>query len=495
MPIRLRGLLRSRSAGHPHKTFLEDARTHRVIDNAGIDAAARAWSRELDALHVPHGARVLVDIDDPLSFAVVHLSVIAAGRCSAPVNPEATPAETHRARMALRPVLVITDRALRPGLRVQVGTGLPVDPVADPDAPVPDDGPPGSAALLTSGSTGAPKTVVLEEEQLLHVAGAVARHNRLTAADRGFNPLPLFHINGQVVGLLATLVSGATLVLDRRFHRTGFWPLLAAHDITWLNAVPAVLTILSREEIPVLPQRLRFVRSASAPLSENVGRLIAAATGVPVVESYGMTEAASQITATPLDAPARPGSVGLPVDVELEVIGPDGRVCPPGAVGRVRIRGAGVIRGYADGRGADRIDDAHWLDTADLGRLDDDGYLYLVGRADDVVNRGGELVYPREIEEVLLDEPDVADAVVIGRPDDVLGAVPIALIRPADELDAAAGAQLVRRLVKRCTVHLARYKRPAEIRLVGGFPLAPTGKVRRTELRRQLADELAASGR
>jgi acyl-CoA synthetase (AMP-forming)/AMP-acid ligase II len=154
-----------------------------------------------------------------------------------------------------------------------------------------------------------------------------------------------------------------------------------------------------------------------------------------------------------------------------------------------------VIRGYADGRDADRIDNAHWLDTADLGRLDADGYLYLVGRADDVVNRGGELVYPREIEEVLLDEPGVADAVVIGRPDDVLGAVPIALVRPVDELAAAAGGELVQRLVTRCTVQLARYKRPAEIRLVGGFPLAPTGKVRRTELRRQLADELAATGR
>jgi acyl-CoA synthetase (AMP-forming)/AMP-acid ligase II len=493
--IRLRGLLRSRTAGNPHGPFLIDARSDRVLDNAGIVAAARTWSRELDALGVPHGARVLLDVDDPIAFAVVHLSVIAAGRCSAPVNPDATPAEAWRARRALRPILVVTDRGSRPGLRVDAGTGLPVDPIADPHAPVPATGPPGSAALLTSGSTGAPKTVELSEGQLLHVAGAVARHHRLTPADRGFNPLPLFHINAQVVGLLATLVSGATLVLDRRFHRTAFWSLLAAHDVTWLNAVPAVLTILSRQEIPVLPPRLRFVRSASAPLAEGVRRLIAERTRVPVVESYGMTEAASQITATPLDAPVRPGSVGLPVDVELEVVGPDGAPCASGVVGRVRIRGAGVIRGYAGGPGDERINRAHWLDTADLGRLDADGYLYLVGRADDVVNRGGELVYPREVEETLLDEPGVADAVVIGRPDEVLGSVPVALVRTVDELDARARAELVGRLETRCARHLARYKRPAEIRLVGAFPLAPTGKVRRTELRRQLADELAAAGR
>jgi acyl-CoA synthetase (AMP-forming)/AMP-acid ligase II len=494
--IRLRGLLRSRTAGNPLGLFLIDARSDRVIDNAGIGAAARTWSRELDALGVPHGARVLLDVDDPIAFAVVHLSVIAAGRCSAPMNPEMTPAEAWRADRALRPVLVVTDRGSRPGLRVDAGTGLPADPISDPHAPVPSDGPPGSAALLTSGSTGAPKTVELSEGQLLHVARAVARHHRLTPADRGFNSLPLFHINAQVVGLLATLVSGATLVLDRRFHRTAFWSLLAAHDVTWLNAVPAVLTILSREEeIPVLPPRLRFVRSASAPLAQGVRRLIAERTGVPVVESYGMTEAASQITATPLDAPVRPGSVGRPVDVELEVVGPDGAPCAPGVVGRVRIRGAGVIRRYAGGPGDERINPAHWLDTADLGMLDADGYLYLVGRADDVVNRGGELVYPREVEETLLDEPDVADAVVIARPDDVLGAVPVALVRSVDELDVMAEAELIGRLVTRCARNLARYKRPAQIRLVRAFPLAPTGKVRRTELRRQLADELAATGR
>jgi acyl-CoA synthetase (AMP-forming)/AMP-acid ligase II len=369
--------MRSHSAGHPHGTFLEDARSDRIIDNAAIDAAASTWSRELDALHVPHGARVLDDVDDPLAFAVVHLSVIAAGRCSAPVIPEATPAETHRARLALRPVLVITDRGSRPGLRVHVGTGLPVDPVADPDAPVPEDGPPGSAALLTSGSTGAPKTVELSEGQLLHMAGAVPRHHRLNADDRGFNPLSLsHHINAQVVGLLATLVSGATLVLDRRRHRTGSdrcWPRTTSHGSTRFRRSPERRSRCSRR------------------------------------------------------------SCG---------IGPNRTTCPVGVVGRVRIRGAGVIRGYADGRNADRVDNARWLDTADLGRLDVDGYPYLVGRADDVVNRGGELVYPQEIEEVLLDEPGAADAVVIGRPHDVLGAVPVALVRPVDELSAVAGGRV-----------------------------------------------------
>ncbi|HEX4248128.1 MAG TPA: AMP-binding protein [Pseudonocardia sp.] len=493
MARRLCDLLADRAEQAPRGRFLLDARGDRVVRHGDLAAAARAWRAELDARRLPPGARVLVDVNDPIAFAVVHLSVIAAGRCSATVDPEAPPAEAERARRALRPALVLTDRPERDGAGVDPETGLPLQPSGGTGWRwALGVGAPGFSALLTSGSTGTPKTVLLDERQLLHVATAVARHHGLSPADRGFNPLPLFHINAQVVGLLASLVAGSTLVLDRRFRRTEFWPLLAGHDATWLNAVPAILAILAREDGQVPPNRLRFIRSASAALPTPVREAIVARTGVPVVESYGMTEAASQITATPLDAPTRDGSVGLPVDVELEVVDKAGVRCAPGDVGRVRIRGAGVIRGYADGVAAASFDEAHWLDTGDLGHLDRDGYVYLAGRADDVVNRGGELVYPREVEEVLLGEPGVADAVVVGRPHDVLGAVPVACVRGHDELDAEGEAALVARLTARCAEQLARFKRPAEIRVVGGFPLGPTGKVRRTELRRQLADEFAS---
>lgn len=489
MPIRLCDLLAERGRTARHGDFVVDARSARVVDYGALASAAACWARELDALGIPPGERILVDVDDVLAFAVVHLSVIASGRCSAPIDPAAPAAEVERAVRAIRPRLVLTDRDGRRGVRVLSGSGLPAEPAAAADAPLPAGSPPGSAALLTSGSTGAPKTVELSESQLLHVAGAVVRHHRLGPGDRGFNPLPLFHINAQVVGLLATALSGASLVLDRRFRRTGFWPLLVEHDVTWLNAVPAILSVLAKDELTPVPTRMRFMRSASAPLPITVRESIAAGIGVPLVESYGMTEAASQITATPLDAPARPGSVGLPVDVELDVVDGAGRSCSPGAVGRVRIRGRGVIQGYAGGAAADSFDEAHWLDTADLGHRDEDGYLYLAGRADDVVNRGGELVYPREIEEVLLGEDAVAEAVVVGRQHDVLGSVPVACIRTVGELDEQAVTALLERLADRCTERLARYKRPAELIVMGAFPVGPTGKVRRTELRKQVAEQ------
>ncbi|HEY2202958.1 MAG TPA: AMP-binding protein [Pseudonocardia sp.] len=502
MPGSLRDLILARREADPEGGYLRHAREDRTLGNRDLAEAAARWADTLHRLGLPLGARVMIDVADPLAFAACYLSVIAAGRCAAPVDPHAPDAARRRARDILRPALVVGDRPGRAELAVDPRTGLPRPAAASPataagNAP---PGPPGTgpgggaAALLTSGSTGRPKTVLLDEARLLHVARAVARHNRLTPDDRGFNPLPLFHVNAQVVGLLATLVAGGSVVLDDRFHRTGFWPLLAAHDVTWLNGAPAILAILARDPVDRRPARLRFVRSASAALPRSVRDAVRAGTGVPVVESYGMTEAASQITATPLEAAHRPGSVGPPVEVELRVVGEDGRDLPPGVVGRVRIRGAGVIRGYADGGAAGTVDLDGWLDTADLGHRDADGYLYLAGRADDVVNRGGELVYPREVEEVLLADPEVAEAVVVGRPDDVLGSVPVACVRmPEDAPDDRAAAGLVERLTARCAAELARYKRPVEIRVVTGFPLGPTGKVRRAELRRRLAEDPAVA--
>jgi len=470
-----------RAARQPHRCFLADARSERSFDFAALHAIAQAWCQAFDAAGVPPAARVLVDVEDPLAFCAVHLAVIAGGRCSAPVDPAAPVAEAQRTRRSLQPWLIVSDQAAVPGIQVDPATGLPRSiqlQTAGPEQPRP-----GSVALLTSGSTSTPKTVVLTEGQLLHAARSVVDHHQLTAADRGFNPLPLFHINAEVVALLATLLAGGTLVLDRRFHRTGFWPLLAEHDITWVNAVPAILAILATDHVPAVPPDLRFIRSASAPLPAAVRARVSAQTGVTVVESYGMTEAASQITATPLSGDHPPGSVGRPVGVELKVVDPDGQRCAPDVVGRVRIRGESVISSYADGVAAESFDAAGWLDTGDLGRLDSDGYLFLAGRRDDVVNCGGEMVHPTEVEEVLLGEAAVAEAAVAGCPHDVLGAVPVAWIRPIAALDDEQRDELAGRLRLRCEQQLSRVKRPVEFRFVADLPRTATGKVLRRRLR------------
>lgn len=462
-------------------TFLEDARVDRRIGYGELAALSTGWAAHLD-LRVPPDAAVVLDITDPLTFAIVYLSVIASGRCAVPVDPRAPLADRRRTLDPIAPAAVIGDTPdLARALDIPALSTVP-EPT-DPASPRPAAS--GSVLLATSGSTGAPKAMLLTERQLLHVATAVAAHNRLGAEDRGYNCLPLFHINAEVVALLATLCAGGCLVLDERFHATGFWPLLAAKRITWLNAVPAMLGVLTAEGVaePVVPPGLRFIRSASAPLPVPVRERIAAVTGVPIVESYGMTEAASQITATCLEEPAPAGSCGRPVGIELQIRDAENRVLGSDTVGRVHIRGEGVITGYVGGRAAERFDAQGWLDTGDMGRMDEAGYLYLAGRSDDVINRGGELVYPREIEEVLQSDPGVRDVVVVGRADPILGNVPVAHVIPAGMDDHT---ELLGRLRRRCEMEMSRIKQPAEIVFVEDFPRAPTGKVQRHRLRDRL---------
>jgi acyl-CoA synthetase (AMP-forming)/AMP-acid ligase II len=212
------------------------------------------------------------------------------------------------------------------------------------------------------------------------------------------------------------------------------------------------------------------------------------------------------ITANPLDGPRKAGSAGRPAGTEVQVVSRDEgllRPCPPGTIGRVQIRGPGVITEYAAGGPADAIDPDGWLETGDLGHLDQDGYLFLAGRSDDVINRGGEKIYPREIEEFLLTQPGVRSAVVVAASDEVLGQRPVAYVVPAALADPAdpavlvdpaalaadrggpdqAGSDLADALRAACATALPRPKRPTEFCLVPELPLGATGKVSRRRLR------------
>jgi acyl-CoA synthetase (AMP-forming)/AMP-acid ligase II len=339
-----------------------------------------------------------------------------------------------------------------------------------------------------------PKVIPLHQGRLLHTARRVSEHHRLRPSDRGFNPLPLFHINAEVVGLLASLVAGSCLVLDDGFHRTRFWALMAERRITWINAVPAIISRLAAPDPDeVIPSRIRFIRSASAPLPVATSTRFEANTGIPVIETYGMTEAASQITANPVTGVRRPGSVGLPVGVEVRVVMGDSATmdrphAPGGSIGEVEIRGPSVIAAYAGHHHGDRIDGQGWLRTGDLGHFDEDGYLYLDSRTDDVINRGGEKVFPREIEELILTDPDVEGVAVVGSPDHELGQVPVAYIvlggfADDADIDIAVATQVTARLRDRLAAALVRSKRPVSLSVVRALPAGATGKVQRRALR------------
>src|SRR5580692_10381548 len=450
---------------HGGAVYLAEARGGGTLTYAGLRAAAGDWERRLDEAGLPPGARIAVRHAEPLEYATALVAIVAAGRVAVPLDPGAPPAEVERVVAVARPAATVTTGSFR----INSSERTPGD---------------SGIFLCTSGTTGTPKGILLRDEQLAHTAASIVAAHRLTRADRGYCSLPLFHVNAEVVGVLATLRAGAFLAVDRKFSRRGFWELISSRRITGSNAVPAIISILSMDPPADPPSRLRFVRSASAPLPLAALERFEKAVGVPVIETYGMTEAASMITANPLDGPRKPGSAGRPAGSQVRIGLPGGRPATVGDIGRVQIRGAGVITAYASGGRPGAIDDEGWLDTGDLGYLDADGYLFLAGRSDDVINRGGEKIYPREIEEILLAQPGVHSAAVVGLADEVLGERPVAYVVP--ECGAVAG-EIEELLRAACALRLPRHKQPSEFWLVDEMPLGPTGKISRRLLKESVA--------
>ena len=494
MATLIRDWIEQAAAGHGADLYLADARGPATLSYAGLLGTVSNVERRLDAAGLPPGARIVVRLGEPLEYAAALVAIVAAGRVAVPLDPAAPDTDVARVLGVAQPAAVIyradavpggdqpglTGEVTRPFDHIEFDFDVidevePRSPAAA--SPTPADG---GIYLCTSGTTGTPKGILLRERQLAHVASSVVEYHRLGRGDRGYCSLPLFHVNAEVVGVLATLRAGAYLALDRKFSRRGFWPLIGERGITWINAVPAIISILAIEPPAARPARLRFVRSASAPLPLASLQRFESALGVPVIETYGMTEAASMITANPVDGPRKPGSAGRPAGSQVKIELPDGGSAAPGEVGRVRIRGAGVITGYDSGGRPGAIDADGWLDTSDLGYLDADGYLFLVGRADDVINRGGEKIYPREIEELLLAQPGVRSAAVVGAADVVLGERPVAYV----VTDAAAVAAEVEAVLREvCAAQLPRHKQPSEFCLVTEMPLGPTGKISRRQLK------------
>lgn len=492
----LSDLIGQRASCSGTQTFVEHARRDRRLSFRELADDIERWSGFFERSHIEAGSTVGLVISDPVDFSVAFLATIATGRWAAPLDPS-TPlhgAGGMAAAMArVEADVVFADRSLPGGLDVAwvdlAAATLDGAVTAGTRVREPGRSDSGGAVLASSGTTGAPKVVPLHQRQLLHTARSVTVHHGLSSSDRGFNPLPLFHINAEVVGLLSAIVAGSSLVLDDRFHRTHFWQLVAERRITWINAVPAIISRLADPgPDETVPQRIRFIRSASAPLPAATAARFEANTGIPVVETYGMTEAASQISANPVSGMRKPGSVGLPVGVELRVVAgsssadeASGPVDGDG-VGHVEIRGPSVITAYGGGHHGDRIDVDGWLRTGDLGHFDEDGYLYLDSRVDDVINRGGEKVFPREIEEMILVDSAVAAVAVVGAPDPELGQVPVAFLVLRAGADASGAQETLARVRDQLKDALVRSKRPVTLNVVSELPAGPTGKVRRRHL-------------
>jgi acyl-CoA synthetase (AMP-forming)/AMP-acid ligase II/acyl carrier protein len=440
--------------------------------------------------------------------AAVTLISVAAGAVCVPLNPGFTADEWHRYFGELRVAALLTRADIQSASR-QAAVSLEI-PVIDLAKPSHDGASPfgisasikrktkdedfASSAddafiLLTSGSTSRPKTV-----PLTHASVCLSSHNvgaaiRLTPQDRLLSVLPLFHGHGLISGIVATLAAGSSVVCTPRFDVRDFFRWLEEFRPTWYTAVPvihqAVLSAAAAHKQVVQRSSLRLIRSASSTLPPKVVRGLEGAFGVPVIDTFGMTEAATQIAANPLGR-RKLGSVGRSAGAEIAIFNDEGRRLPRGKRGEIVLRGPTITRGYDNDAAATRASFQNgWFRTGDLGYLDAEGYLFVVGRIKEVINRGGQKVAPGEVEEALLNHPDVVEAAAFAIPHKRLGAdvAAVVVLRSGSRLT-------IQKLRGFARERLAGFKVPARMWIVQEIPKGGGGKIKRRELAAAFAKTL-----
>jgi acyl-CoA synthetase (AMP-forming)/AMP-acid ligase II len=486
----LDGILRTQVRARPHAVAIAAPDGSEITYRALLDAVG-AMAARLGAAGLGPDDRVAVALPNGPEMAIAVLGASCAGAC-APLNPATTRSEhcSLLAQLNARAVIVpegaqsnAREAAAKLNLRViefaHDGAGG-----AELRRAVPSDV---ALVLHTSGTTARPKLVPLSHANLWASARNVAASLQLTPSDRCLSVMPLFHVHGLVGGLLASLFSGGTTICTAGFDADRLPEWLVSLRPTWYTAVPTVhYAVVSRLRTrPDVRERssLRVVRSCSSALAPSLHRELASVLGVPVVEAYGMTEAAHQITSSPLDAERqKPGSVGRPVGTEVAIIDRKAAIGFNGSRGEIVVRGENLFRGYErEAETGDAFVDG-WFRTGDEGYLDGDGDLFIRGRIKELINRGGEKIAPREIDEALSGHPAIAEVAAFGIPHPTLGeevAVAVVLrpgatMTPADTRDFLAD-------------RLTDFKIPSTVLLTDRLPKTASGKLDRKTLARDYA--------
>ena len=470
----------------------------------GLRGQMAATVRALNDLGVGRNDAVAIVLPNGPEMASAFLCV-AAGATTAPLNPAYRADEFEFYLNDLQARLVIVPAgADTPAVDVARRLGIPLANLHfDPESPAGTfrlSGAPGSAkmpglasrddialVLHTSGTTSRPKVVPLTHANVCTSATNIATSLALVPADKCLNVMPLFHIHGLVAALASSLSAGASVVCSPGFNALQFFGLLKDHQPTWYTAVPtmhqAILARAARNPEAVSAAKLRLIRSSSASLPPQVMLELEKVFGAPVIEAYGMTKAAHQMASNPLPpAPRKPGSVGIAAGPEVAIMDDAGRLLPQGEIGEIVIRGANVTPGYANNPTANAAAFTNgWFRTGDQGALDEQGYLRLTGRLKEIINRGGEKISPREVDEVLLDHPAVAQAVTFGVPHDKLGEDVAAAVVLNE--GAAATEREIRDFVGQ---RLAAMKVPRQVLFLAEIPKGATGKLQRIGLAKLL---------
>ncbi|MBE8524619.1 AMP-binding protein [Amycolatopsis sp. H6(2020)] len=491
------GLLTRAAATWPEHPAVLETGTGRGLTYREADTAAQAQARRLAEAGVTPGDRVGLRLPTSVDFVVAFFGALRAGAVVVPLSPQVPGPELEKL-LEHSGAKVVIQRDAEGDLPDGV-SGL--TPGGDPDGggDFPDTGSAGEDIAVisyTSGTTGPPRGVMLSHRALLaNLEQISAVEGVLEHDDRVLITIPLFHVYGLGPGLLQATAVGATAVLSERFEAQRTLDDCAGHRVTSITGVPTMygeFAALGADELRRGLATVRRMTSGAAPLHPKVLTAIREATGLDVYEGYGLTECAPVVTSTLVTGYPKPGSVGRPLPgIELRLVDSDGtdQAVPldpddvddvfeaEGETGLVSIRGANLFSGYWPD-GDHGPDDEGWFRTGDVGYLDTDGDLHLVDRANDLIIVNGFNVFPREVEEVIGQLPEVAEAAVVGVVDERSGEAVKAVVVPA------AGAALSEQQVAdHCAAHLAGYKVPHLVEFAESLPHSATGKLRRLRLR------------
>ena len=478
------------------------------LDYAALRTLVDRTLASLNALGVGRNDRVAIVLANGPEMATCYLAC-AAGTTSAPLNPgyRADEFEFYLSDLNAK-VLIVEQASTSPAIEVARKLGVRiVDLVADAGAAAGDfrlvareGGAPRTATLggyaepgdvgmvlHTSGTTSRPKIVPLSVANLCASAAHIRGTLQFTATDIGLNIMPLFHIHGLIAGVLAPVSAGSQVFCTPGFNALKFFAWMDEAKPSWYTAVPtmhqAIVQRAKGNADVIARNPLRFLRSSSSSMPPQVIRELEAIFNAPLIESYGMTEATHQMASNPLPPLSRkPGSVGLAAGPEVAIMGESGTLLAAGEIGEIVIRGPNVTAGYENNPQANEEGFlAGWFRTGDQGSQDADGYLSLTGRLKEIINRGGEKVSPREVDEILMDHPAVAQTVCFGMPHPKLGEE-VAAVVVLKEGAVATEREIQEFVAKRA----ADYKVPKKILFMDEIPKGATGKLQRIGLAAKL---------